>query len=117
MDILIEKETIKILKEIDVCPNFLGFKYIVTAIKLMINSDEYKAVSIYKEISKKHRTTYSKVERAIRYARENSNIELSKYFETEHKITNSSFLFFIKNKVLLSIMEQQILSKDKQCTA
>lgn len=119
MDTLIEKEVIKVLKEIDVCPDWLGFKYIITAIKLMINNknDNFKIGEIYKDVAKKHRTTYSKVERNIRYTKENIKINLNQYFETKHKVTNSSFLYFIKNKVLMSIMEQQVLPKNKTCIA
>lgn len=51
-------------------PNVLGFEYIATAIE--IYDIKLSIIDLYKQIAEKYNTTALRVERAIRYSKENA---------------------------------------------
>lgn len=63
------------LKELSVPPHLIGFEYIIDAVEIVLNNhDVLNAVTkeLYPAIAKKHNSTGSRVERAIRNAVEHS---------------------------------------------
>ena len=76
----LEKEKIKIetiakqlLKDIGIKLHHLGFKYWVTAMYITLdiefnNRESLRMMELYYMVARKHRTTATKVERAMRYA-------------------------------------------------
>lgn len=67
------------LKEYEIPINWIGYKYIITGIPLVIkrieNNEKIIMQVLYKEIARKHKTTANKVCYAIRYLRENTNLK------------------------------------------
>lgn len=62
----------QILKDMGIKVHHLGFKYWVTAIYITLDIDlnnrpELKMMELYYMVARKHRTTASKAERAMRY--------------------------------------------------
>ena len=90
-----EKYVKKLLNKFEMQPNWLGYKMWVTAIKLKLeNETKYEKMGgIYVDVAKKHKSTYVKVERAMRYALNEGNTEekIRKYFKVNYKITNGIF--------------------------
>lgn len=107
----------KIIKEIlfnlEIPISLLGFKYIKTLIMTFLNNDISKITATYEIVARKHKSTASKVERAIRTALEKSKV--NEYFKIEHKIANKEFIELIKNEVLDKLsVEQEIMSKNNE---
>lgn len=103
--------TENILLEIGANPKCKGFAYTVTAMEVM--NEDIECVNyltrLYTEIACRHKTTYIRVERSIRYIKEkiavSGNLKnIDKYFPAiGMKFTNSEFLgtLYIKiNKIL-----------------
>lgn len=75
---------LKILKQLGIAPDLLGYKYLAEAIDMVLKDDAilHSGVTkiLYPTVAKKFNTTPSRVERAIRHAVERaismSNIEL-----------------------------------------
>lgn len=101
-----EEKIIKnILVNLDIPVSFLGFKYIKTSILHILNEEIYQITRIYEVVARKHKTTASRVEKAVRYALERS--KANKYFEIEHKISNKEFIELIKNETLDKLFVEQ----------
>lgn len=68
---MIDRKTIgdKLIRE-RICPNLLGFNYIIEAANLF--GPKAKMQDIYKAVADKHGATPARVERAIRHAKERS---------------------------------------------
>lgn len=90
----------KILRELGVPCNALGFEYIIDALAFCQSDESYLykiTTRLYPDIAVKHNTTGSRVERAIRYAitttfESEHTKELKEYFPKEKKPTNSDFI-------------------------
>ncbi len=84
--------------------DWLGYKCVVTAIPIIIDSicSDQKIVlkELYKVIAKYHKTTASKVECAIRYIHENTAI--NKYLKC-NKLSNKTLLYEIAKCVMVSL--------------
>lgn len=100
IDIKIRIETIakQILKDMEIKVHHLGFKYWVTAIYITLDIDfnnrpELKMMELYYMVARKHRTTASKAERAMRYAY--ATIDLKQYFNVTYSINNTALLFLL----------------------
>lgn len=102
----IEKRISYYLREIGIPTNYIGYNYIISAVKLLIEDrEEYSRVTkvLYPTIAKKYGTTPSGVERAIRHSievafiRGNSKVIKEIFRNTysldKEKTTNSEFLF------------------------
>lgn len=65
----INKKYSKIAKEIGIPINWKGYRFLNTAIYHVIEmkNEDYNLADIYEYVAKKHKTTSSKAERAIRY--------------------------------------------------
>ncbi len=98
----IKKIAKQLLKEMEIKVNLLGFKYWQTALALVIE-DEGKIVmmSLYCSVAKKHRTTASKVERAMRYAY--MDLNLKQIFKTDYPINNKALLFLLIDRIMNKI--------------
>lgn len=104
-----ESEKIKIiakqlLKEIGIKTHILGFKYWITALLLVIENEENAGnekvvmMQLYYYVAKKHKTTANKVERAMRYAY--SELNLNRKFNVDYSINNTVLLFLLKEEIL-----------------
>ena len=86
-------ETRRLLNKYEVPVNWLGYKFLITAVPLAIEkiSLDEKIVfkKLYKGVAEKHKTTASKVEYAIRYLHENTDI--AKRMDCE-KVTNQTLI-------------------------
>lgn len=101
----LEKFEIKtILREGRVPINWLGYKCIITAVPILISnfnsSEKFTLKNLYSEVAKKHRTTSSKVECAIRYVCENTYI--NKVFHTP-RVSNGKILYLIADKIMTKL--------------
>lgn len=106
-----EKHIKNILNELNIKPNWLGYKMWVTAVNLRLECDYSKMELIYFDIAKKHKSTTKKVEKAMRYVIDMTKREkIGKYFRVNYRITNSTFLELLYEKVLI-IVEQEKMSK------
>lgn len=102
------------ISEAGVPHHIKGYRYLNTAIHLCIEDmDKLNGVTkdLYPSIAKKHNTTSSRVERAIRHAIEvacsralpDSSSELYQYLITPdgHRPTNSEFIAFMSDRIRL----------------
>jgi two-component system response regulator (stage 0 sporulation protein A) len=112
----IETQVTKIIHEIGIPAHIKGYQYLRTAIMMTISDNEIiNSVTkvLYPSVAKKHATTSSRVERAIRHAIEvawdRGDVEvLNSYFGyTIHndrgKPTNSEFIAMISDKFRLQL--------------
>ena len=93
------------VKDIGIKIQLLGFKYWVTATTIAVLSDfesddNLKMMDVYSIVAKKHKTTPSKVEKALRYAY--ADIDLNMYFNVSYHINNTALLFLLKDAVITS---------------
>lgn len=115
-DKVINEEEIKLtakqlLKDIGIKIHFLGFKYWITALVISLKHDEeteenLTMMTLYSLVAKKHRTTTSKTERAMRYAY--SGLDLKNYFNVSYSINNTALLFLLKDKIQEKYYEKHI---------
>lgn len=115
---VINEEEIKLtakqlLKDIGIKIHFLGFKYWITAIVIALKNDKeteenLTMMALYSLVAKKHRTTASKTERAMRYAY--SELDLQNYFNVSYSINNTALLFLLKEKVLEKDYEKHVIN-------
>lgn len=120
----LEKEKIRIetiakqlLKDTGIKLHHLGFKYWITAMCITLdiefnNRESLKMMELYYMVARKHRTTATKVERAMRYAY--ATIDLKQYFEVSYTINNTALLFLLKEAVKEKYIENNsyIVSKE-----
>lgn len=87
------KET---LKKVGMKINLLGFKYWALALLLVAETKEIKSMTeLYTYIANKYRTKPARVERTMRYAYK--DLDLNKYFKVNYTISNSAlFLLLIE---------------------
>ena len=55
-------------------------------------------MKLYSRIARKHKTTFSKVERAMRYV--HSELDLKQQFDVDYPINNTALLFLLKEEVM-----------------
>lgn len=124
-EIQIETIAKQLLKDIGIKLHHLGFKYWITAIYITLdiefnNRESLRMMELYYMVARKHRTTASKAERAMRYAY--ATIDLKQYFKVSYTINNTALLFLliesVKKKLYnssnLDIQEPKILLCNKQ---
>ena len=58
----------KLLLELGIAPNLIGFKYLVEAISIKVQNSDANATDIYYQIAENHNTISARVERGIRHA-------------------------------------------------
>lgn len=113
-ELLISKQEIKnkisqiakqLLKDMGIKVHLLGFGYWQTAISIVnypndinIRNADFKMMWIYEVVAKTHKTTASKVERAMRHSYEGLN--LNEYFNVTYKINNTALLFLLQEEIL-----------------
>lgn len=114
----LEKEKIKIetiakqlLKDIGIKLHHLGFKYWVTAMYITLdiefnNRESLRMMELYYMVARKHSTTATKVERAMRYAY--ATIDLKQYFKVSYTINNTALLFLLKEAVKEQYIENNL---------
>lgn len=115
---IINEEEIKLiakqlLKDIGIKIHFLGFKYWITALVISLKHDKeteenLTMMALYSLVAKKHKTTASKTERAMRYAY--SELDLKNYFNVSYSINNTALLFLLKEKVLDNNYKKHIIN-------
>lgn len=92
----------QLLKDIGIKLHHLGFKYWMTAINITLdiefnNRESIRMMELYYMVARKHRTTASKVERAMRYAY--ATIDLKQYFKVSYTINNTALLFLLAEEI------------------
>lgn len=96
-----KNETKKMLESFELPINWLGVKFVITAIPYTIDkicSNEKVVMNdLYQYVAKKHRTTASKVNCAIRYLLENTDIS-QKLNCT--KLTNQRLILLIAKRII-----------------
>lgn len=108
-----EKRISDILKELRVPVANLGYQYIRTAIRMILQNEDwlYKITGprgLYNEVAEVHNSTFNRVERSIRHGIEcsfdNADKEtLIKYFgQAEKKLTNKNFIAAIVEEIRLT---------------
>lgn len=101
---IITKIAKQLLKEIGIKTHILSFKYWITALLLVIEDGEklenknIVMMQLYACIARKHKTTFSKVERAMRYV--HLELELKQQFNVNYPINNTALLFLLKEEVM-----------------
>lgn len=108
----LEKQVTVILQEVGIPAHIKGYHYVRTAIILAVETPEVMGLvtkKVYPFVAEEHKTTPSKVERAIRHAIEvawgRGNVEiLDKYFSYtvssyKGKPTNSEFIAMIADHI------------------
>ena len=115
---IINEEEIKLiakqlLKDIGIKIHFLGFKYWITALVISLKHDKeteenLTMMALHSLVAKKHKTTASKTERAMRYAY--SELDLKNYFNVSYSINNTALLFLLKEKVLDNNYKKHIIN-------
>ena len=100
----IKKIAKQLLKEIGIKTHILGFKYWVTALLLVIEDEENSEtgnivmMELYSRIARRHKTTFSNVERTMRYV--HSKLDLKQQFNVDYPINNTALLFLLKDEVI-----------------
>lgn len=90
----------KLLTELGFKANWIGRRYWTTAILEIVrlrtnNSYENKLGYFYEFVANKHRSTYSKVESAMRYCIDHNIQKIQEHFNVAYKISNGSLLQLI----------------------
>ena len=67
---ILDRNIKRVLTQIYMPAHFEGFAYWVEAIRICKNNEQMKMMHLYREIANKYNTTYIRVERAMRYAKE-----------------------------------------------
>lgn len=93
----------QLLKDIGIKLHLLGFEYWIEALIITIdieknNREKLRMVELYYMVARKFKTTPSKVERAMRHAY--SNIDVNQYFNVTYRINNTALLFLLKDTIL-----------------
>lgn len=99
----INKRYSKIAKEIGIPINWKGYRFLNTAVHYVIEmeNEDYNLMYIYHYVAKKHKTTASKVERAIRYIHTQKQANIRSYFKVDYRIFNANFIELVKEKIVL----------------
>ena len=96
-----KNETKKMLESFEMPVNWLGVKFVITAIPYTIDkicSNEKVIMNdFYKYVAKRHKTTASKVSCAIRYLLENTDISQKL---NHSKLTNQRLILLIAEKII-----------------
>ena len=90
-----------ILKAMEIKPHLKGHRYWITAISYALKNNDYKMGELYQFVAKRHKTTISKAEKALRYSQENSKAK--EIFDVNYKLNNSSFLALFIEELECSI--------------
>lgn len=94
-----------LLDELNILANNLGYKYWITAVEIKMKHREETIGNLCIDIAKKHGSTPSCVERAMRYAHTENRDRIKDYFKINYKITNTRLLALLirdierKNKI------------------
>ena len=119
-DKAVEERLSGIFREIGLAPNMIGYKYIKTAVKLVVKDEtvlSYFTKGIYHEIAARYKTTPTGVERAIRNAIEKLFAKgdyeaMDKYFGNmadveKGKLTNKGFIAVLADTIIRDCGEPQ----------
>ena len=88
-----------ILDKLQIKINLFGYKYWITAVELYFKDNTVGMWKICKEIAKKYNTTPSRVDRALRHARERKEEIIQRYFNVNYDIDNSAFLALLAREM------------------
>ena len=93
----------ELFKKLGIRPNVKGYYYLIEAILLIAESEERLTMGdVYQKIAFKHNDTYSKVERAMRYAIQKNCCQNGEYymiFNTFDRPRVSEFVFTIAEEI------------------
>lgn len=84
----------------------LGYRYLISALEIYTKDINTKITLVYSQVSKKHNSTNSRVERAIRHSVGCVEENIKRYFKVDYEITNRRFLALLaremerKNEIL-----------------
>lgn len=102
----IENRIKKILYELNIKRHLIGYEFWIQAIEYMLKSntaDFSMTKEIYVGLAEKNNVTPSKIEKGMRDLIKDSENIIKDYFNVTYKITNSSFLALITDKIRLEM--------------
>lgn len=100
-----EKEIKKILNDLKIPITIRGYRYwnylILNVAKKYKNNDilKVKITEEYKEMAERFKTTYTGIEKGLRYSIEDKTKIISEYFNYKENITNKEFLILVIEKL------------------
>lgn len=111
-----DKSIVQMLIKLGVQQHLSGFDYLITAIKLVIEDNDYKfniTKKLYPKIAEIHNTTNAAVERAIRHAIHSALKlapieELQKVFGNtigKKGISNGHYIAAVANAVIMGVIQ------------
>lgn len=98
----IEEQTKQILTELGIEKHLKGYKYWPQIIEYIVSKklDSYKLFKeTYVTVAKDNNISVSALERNLRYIIENREKQIQKYFKVNYKITNTSFIGLIIDRI------------------
>lgn len=94
-----EREKIKkLLLKLNFNINSKGFDYWIQAIHLYTTFEKIGMMELYEQLAFEFMTTKTRIERAMRNAKETAIENIKTYFEYNNKITNQAILNLIRIK-------------------
>lgn len=95
-----EKRKIEnLLDRLNIPLDNLGYRYLISALEIYTKDINTKITLIYSQVAKKHNSTASRVERAIRHSVECAEENIKQYFKVDYEITNRRFLALLAREV------------------
>lgn len=94
-----ERKLENILDELGIPLNLLGCKYWITATKLKLEDANIQIGQVYRIVAKRHETTPTRAERALRHSFENKKDFIRKYFGVNCNINNSMLLALLAREM------------------
>ena len=94
-----ERKLENILDELGIPLNQLGYKYWITATKLKLEAPNIQMGQVYKIVAKRHESTPTGIERALRHSFENKKDFIRKYFGVNCRINNSMLLALLVREI------------------
>lgn len=88
-----------LLDGLNISVNNLGYKYWITAVEIKMKYQEETMGNLCIDIAKKHESTPSCVERALRYAHTENRDRIKNYFKIDYKITNTRLLALLVREI------------------
>lgn len=98
----------KILDELGVKISLKGYKYWVTAVKMKLQNEYETMIQLYIDVARKHKTTASKAERAMRHAYEDLRPKIKEYFNLNYNINNGIFLECLTREAKLFVKRKKM---------
>lgn len=110
----IELTAKEILKDMGMKMYLAGFNYWIKAVTILIEEEleikgKVKIMQIYEIVADEYYSTATRVERSMRAALNQIEVDPKKYFNVEYNVHNSAFIFLLKELTLEKLKNKNIL--------